>query len=257
MQIGAQFYNLRDYCQNREGIAESLKKVADMGYRTVQISGTCPYDPSWLRDELQKNGLSCVLTHIPPKWLEAAPGEVARDHDVFSCRYVGLGMIPGGLAGGMEDYLRFVETYRPVARAIREAGHYFMYHNHNMEFARTGRGRETYLERMAEDFPVEDMGFTLDTYWIQAGGADPASVIRQMKGRAPCVHFKDMVHSLEDKAARMAPVGGGNLDFERILSACEDAGTQYILAEQDHSYGEDPFQCLRRSYEYLRSLGLN
>jgi len=57
MQIGAQLYTLRDFCQTPEGIAESLRKVADIGYRTVQLSGTCPYDAAWMRGELDKNGL--------------------------------------------------------------------------------------------------------------------------------------------------------------------------------------------------------
>jgi hypothetical protein len=40
MEIGAQFYTVRQQCQNLEDFALSLKKVADIGYRTVQISGT-------------------------------------------------------------------------------------------------------------------------------------------------------------------------------------------------------------------------
>lgn len=35
MQIGAQFYTLRDQCKTLEAFAESLKRVADIGYRTV------------------------------------------------------------------------------------------------------------------------------------------------------------------------------------------------------------------------------
>ena len=36
MKIGAQFYTIRDYCKNLDDFAESLKKVADIGYTTVQ-----------------------------------------------------------------------------------------------------------------------------------------------------------------------------------------------------------------------------
>jgi len=63
MKLGAQFYTLRDNCQDLNGLSESLKKVADIGYTTVQISGVCPYEPEWMRDELKKNGLECALTH--------------------------------------------------------------------------------------------------------------------------------------------------------------------------------------------------
>ena len=63
MKLGAQFYTLREQCQTLEGLSESLKKVADIGYTTVQLSGVCAYEPEWMRDELKKNGLECVLTH--------------------------------------------------------------------------------------------------------------------------------------------------------------------------------------------------
>ena len=65
MRIGAQFYTVRDFCKTPEGLAESLARVAEIGYTTVQISGTCAYDPEWLNAELRKNGLECEITHIP------------------------------------------------------------------------------------------------------------------------------------------------------------------------------------------------
>ena len=55
---------------------------------------------------------------------------------------------------------------------------------------------------------------------------------------------------------RMAPIGWGNLNFDAILAAAEDAGTEYLLVEQDNCYGEDPFCELKKSYQYLRSCGL-
>ena len=34
MKIGAQFFTLRDFCKDPEGLAESMKRVADIGYKT-------------------------------------------------------------------------------------------------------------------------------------------------------------------------------------------------------------------------------
>ena len=63
MRIGAQFYTLRDYCQTLEGLEESLRRVKEIGYEYVQISGVCQYEPEWLNEKLQEIGLKCVLTH--------------------------------------------------------------------------------------------------------------------------------------------------------------------------------------------------
>ena len=56
MLIGAQLYTVEKFCRNLDDLAETLKKVADIGYTTVQLSGVCPYEPEWVRDELKKNG---------------------------------------------------------------------------------------------------------------------------------------------------------------------------------------------------------
>ena len=39
MEIGIQFYTLRDFCKDLDSFSETLKKVADIGYKNVQISG--------------------------------------------------------------------------------------------------------------------------------------------------------------------------------------------------------------------------
>ena len=86
MEIGAQFFTIREHCKTLEDFAESLKKVADIGYTNVQISGTCDYEPEWLAAELKKNGLKCVLTHTKADILQADPVLVAKKHDVFDCK---------------------------------------------------------------------------------------------------------------------------------------------------------------------------
>ena len=249
MIIGAQFFTIRDFCKDLESFAQSLRRVADIGYTTVQISGTCEYDPQWLKQQLDENGLKCVLTHIPPAKLTAQAGQVCRDHQVFGCRNVGLGYFNFGEKEPEEVYGEFYRTYRPVAEKIRENGCYFMYHNHSSEFRHIGG--ETVLRRLARDFPADEMGFTLDTYWIQMGGANPAEYIAELRGRVPCIHLKDYSY---DRS--MAVIGEGNINFDRVLAAAEEAGTEYLLVEQDNCNGEDPFDCLKRSYENLRAMGL-
>ena len=63
MEIGAQFYTIHEYCVTLERFEESIKKEADIGYRYVQISGTCAYELQWLKEKLDANGLQCVITH--------------------------------------------------------------------------------------------------------------------------------------------------------------------------------------------------
>lgn len=256
MKIGAQLYTVRDYCRDLDSLAETLKKVADIGYTTVQMSGTCEYDPQWLKEQLDSNGLRCVLTHIAKEKLQEQLPKVCDDHKQFGCKHVGLGMYAMMNGDPAENYAKFVEVYKPIAQKLREQGLYFMYHNHDQEFYKLGG--KTILQRMAEDFAPDEMGFTLDTFWVQAGGANSVDYIRALKGRLPCIHLKDYRYSKkEGLMERITVVGEGNIDFEPVINAAADAGTEYLLVEQDDCHGEDPFDCLKRSYDNLRALGLD
>ena len=249
MQIGAQFYTVREFCQTPEGLAESLKKVADIGYRTVQISGTCPFDAKWLKGELDKNGLQCVITHTPVPRLTGELDQVIADHETLGCDHIGLGFWAFDAARDNQTYERFMETFVPVAKKIHESGRLFMYHNHDGEFRKLPNGKLV-LESLMEEIPAELMGFTLDTFWVQAGGGDPAQWLEKLAGRIPCIHLKDFAYGRS-----MAVVGEGNINFDRVFEKAEAGGTQYMLVEQDDCHGEDPFACLARSYAYLRSRG--
>lgn len=251
MKSGAQFYTIRDFCKTPEDLALSLKKVADIGYTTVQLSGVCAYDPTWMDEQLRKNGLRCVITHFNPDKIAEDPVQTAQEHQVYGCRHVGIGSAPGGMFS-KQDVERFTNRFLPAARAIRDQGALLMYHNHGMEFGR--ENGVTFLEMMADAFKKDELGFTLDTYWIQYAGGDSAEWLEALSGRVPCIHFKDMACVRGEQ--RMAPVGEGNLNFDRILKSAEKAGTEYILVEQDDCYGDDPFDCLKRSYRNLKALGI-
>ena len=65
------------------------------------------------------------------------------------------------------------------------------------------------MEYLSEEIPASLMGFTLDLYWVQFGGADPISEIRRLSGRLECVHLKDM---LDAESRKMCWVGNGSVN---------------------------------------------
>lgn len=244
MKIGAQMYTVRNFCKDTASLSETLKRLADIGYKYVQISGTCAYDAEWMKNELDKNGLECVLTHTATQRLEAEPEKVAKEHDILGCKCVGLGVYDF-CAGSVEDY---ISRYKKIAKTLAEHGKYFMHHNHAKEFMHVD-GRAV-LDILADEFSEDELGFTLDTYWVQVAGGDPAAWIEKLSGRVPCIHLKDCTYE-----GKYEVIGDGNINFDRVFEKAEKAGTKFMLVEQDEVYGSDPFDCLTRSYKYLHSLG--
>ncbi len=257
MKIGAQLYTVRQFMQDQAGMSESLKKIADIGFSYVQVSGTGPYDPAWMKEELDKNGLECVLTHTNQERMITEPEQVAEEHDILGTKYIGIGMYDIRKVG-MEG---FIKRFKPVTECFKAHGKLLMYHNHDLEFEKLNG--KLILDQLLEAFPADELGITLDTFWVQAGGGDPAWWLRKLKGRTPCVHFKDMGFKSDPeqgigvgRGRIMLPVGEGNMNNEAIIEATLENGAEYALIEQDNCNGEDPFDCLRRSLSYLKSMGL-
>lgn len=259
MKVGVQLYTLRDYCKTLEDFSETLKKVADMGFSTVQVSGTCAFEADWLAEELKKSGLTCDLTHYNYDRIVNDTEKVVAEHKTFGCKYIGVGSMPGigskekdKIPGYYED---FVKKAKPAAQKIAELGCYFMYHNHGVEYTNK-QGDKNYMELLSDAFSPAEMGFTLDTYWVKDGGYDPVSEIKRLKGRLPCVHFKDMKVEA-DGTHHFTWCGNGILDFEAIGDALADAGTEFAFIEQDQTFDceKEPFKCVENSYNYLKSVG--
>ncbi len=253
MRAGAQLYTLRQYTQNEFDLDETLRRVSSIGYTSVQLSAVGPIDPHIIRDLCDRYGLSIALTHTSPDRILSDIDKVVEEHDLYGCKYVGIGALP-------ERYRhpcwvdRFSSDYAAAAEKLRSSGKKLLYHNHNFEWERFPDGRRT-IDVLSAAFTPETFGFILDTYWVQAAGADICAWIRRLKGRIPCVHFKDM--AVKGFTQRFAPIGDGNIDFHAIVALLrEQGGTEYILVEQDDCYGEDPFLCLEKSYKALKEMGI-
>jgi len=245
MKIGAQLYTLRAFTQNAADFDAAMKKVAAMGYRYVQVSGIGPIPAGEVADICKKHGLEIVITHTPQARVKDETAGVIEDHRIMGAKLIGIGMMPGDYERTAAGVQKFIADYAPAIEAISQAGMTFMYHNHAFEF-------ERYENKLVMDYLIEGWpkaGFTLDTYWVQAGGGDPAAWIRRLKGRVPAIHVKDM--SIVADKQRMEVVGAGNLNWPAIFDACKEAGVEYALVEQDDCYGADPFECLAASFKYL------
>lgn len=250
MILGAQLYTVRTFTQTETDLRRSLRKIAEMGYTTVQVSGTGRVDPETLKAMCDELSLRIVLTHVSPDRLINETEAVIREHEVLDCPYIGIGGLPDKYRTN-DWYSHFADDFRDAARQIAAAGKLFMYHNHNFEFEKIGGKRM--IERLVEDFSPEEMGITLDTYWVQAAGADVCEWIGILKDRLHCVHLKDM--DVRGMTPVMAPVMEGNMNFKAIMKALEQAGTvKYLLVEQDTCEGS-PFDCLQTSYNNLATLG--
>lgn len=250
--IGAQYYTIRDYCQTLEDFDVSCKKVHDMGYKKVQLSGIGNFSGEAIKPILDKYNLTVSCTHRPPQnYLENIDGEIAF-HKAIGCKVCGIGAMPGFNAEIL-TIEEFGKNFTSVCGKLSEHDLVFAYHNHAFEFMKID-GRHAY-DVLCENVKSDNFKLILDVYWLAFAGVNPAKFIREHKDNIACVHFKDL-KVITNSEVTFTEVGSGNLDWDDIISACVEADVSDILVEQDSNWlNNDPFLSLKTSYDFLTTKG--
>lgn len=243
--VAAQLYTVHKFTQTIEGIENTFKRISEDGYISAQVSGFGPIEPEHLRDIAQQYGVGICVTHSPFDRMQSDLDTMIAEHKMWNCPNMGVGSMPLEYRDSAEGLKKFISIINPIAERLEAAGMKFTYHNHHFEFAKIDG--KSIMDILIEN-TVPAVNFVIDTYWVQAGGANPADYIRKVKGRMSVCHYKDM-QIVNDNGIqqRFAPIGVGNIDFAECTRACVDAGVKYIAIEQDDCYGEDPYACLALS----------
>lgn len=256
-RIGAQFYTLRHFCKTMEGFEDSCKKVSEMGYKVMQLSGTGDFTGEEVKAILDKYGLVCACTHrAPEKYLEHLEEEIAF-HKTIGCEVCGLGAMPEGTKAefqgneGLELVEKFAKDFGPVCEKLAEHGLVFAYHNHGFEFVKIN-GRYLF-EELFDKMPYDNFQLILDVYWLASVGINPAKFIEKYKDKIACLHYKDL-KVVKHREQTYAEVGQGNLEWDEIIEVSKECSAKFALVEQDKC-DRDPFEALKISYEFLKERG--
>lgn len=251
VQVGAQYYTLRAFTQTPKDFDRTCAKVAQMGYKCIQLSAVGEsVTPSIAREICDKYGLKIVLTHSNVDRILHDTENLIHDHEIMGCKYIGLGSMPQKYQDP-EWISYFVEDFKEPLDMIRDAGMLFMYHNHDLDFFKANG--KYLLDYLLDGFAPDELGVTLDTFWLATAGVDPVEWIEKCADRIPCVHLKDRKVT-KDHTEIMAPVMEGNINFARIMEALEKTSCRYALVEQDVCE-QSPFEALRISRKNLAKLG--
>lgn len=249
-RIGAQLFTVRDLCRDAAGLDATLARLEKIGYKQVQISGIGDIAPEEIRRICDAHGMGIICTHKGGADYAERMGEMIDFHKKLGCDIAGLGMDSAFMDMTTADEVRAeIAKLNGFSRELAKAGISFCYHNHASEFAKVeGRYIMNYMLDEGE------FGFIVDVYWLAYGGQNPAEFIRKIGKRAKVVHFKDL--KIVKNEAKFGEVGEGNLDWNEIIAACDEAGVLAAAVEQDICPA-DPVDSLEISYKNLTKLGFN
>ncbi len=272
LPVAVQVYSVRDSAE--ANLADTLRKIKDMGYDGVEFAGLYGYSPEYIKGLIDGIGLIPVSAHIPLDEMIADPEGTFAAYQTIGVKYGAVPYVTPERRPGAEKFFETIETIAKLGEIAKKYGITLLYHNHDFEFTKVDG--EYGLDILYSRVPKEFLETELDTCWVNVGGEVPAEYIAKYSGRTPVVHLKDFFMSgklpkhlyaligIDDEAEQddepstfeFRPVGHGMQDMPAILAAAEASGAKYVVVEQDEpSMGLSRMDSIKTSREYLKSIG--
>ena len=200
-----------------------------------------------------------------------APGDAARAPGQSGA---GRGGAPGQRpAGGQRPapQPQTLDSVKRTAAQLNEAGlvtrRYGMkviLHNHTEEFEPLADSSQRPYDVILAETDPQLVAMELDIGWAAVAGQDAVEMFRANPGRYEVWHVKDIAGmaqleglSIQERrrAARIVPLGEGDLDYRPIFAAAELAGMKHYYVEQDTApESGDSLAAAAKSYAALTRL---
>ncbi len=267
--VALQLYSVRD--DLKSDFAGTITKIAEMGYDGVELSDTCGLKAVEVKKILYNSGLVPISAHVPPAELFDNVEKTIEYYLTVGCEYIAFPWMPEEMRSTLEVFAETVGKIRRTGEYASAHGLSLLYHNHDFEFQKF-EGKYL-LDILYSEIPPEYLKTEIDVCWAKFAGIDPADYIRKYAGRSPVVHLKDYVSSgnsgtpyellgkeeIEKKkndGFMFKPLGKGVQDIPSVLAAAVDAGSEWVVVEQDFSPECPALESVKMSREYLRRLGI-
>lgn len=258
--VGLQLYSIRDAMD--ADVPGSLQKVADLGYRNLEMAGYSDgqfygYAPTEFKKMANDLGMDVLSSHT----MVEAEGITLDNAKIMADAHAELG-VKYCVQPWVNDEDRNIETYKKmigdwneVGKIMKEAGIQFAYHNHNFEFINID-GIVPYYDLFMKEMDADLITMEIDLYWVTKAGQDPVEMIKKYPGRFQLFHLKDMYEQTEPYfdvvKDDIAPVGAGLIDFKRVLEVQKTAGMKYYFVEDDNQGNGKPFEGIQTSINNIK-----
>jgi sugar phosphate isomerase/epimerase len=261
--IGLQLYTIRDAMAT--DVAGSLKKVADAGYKYLELAGYAngkfyKMEPSEFRKLVNGLGMEILSSHTQVEaqgiTLENAK-KMAEDHAKLGVKYCIQPWVVPEARTTVASFQKMVADWNKVGGIMKEHNIMFGYHNHNFEF-KPIEGKIPYFDIFLAGLDKNLVTMELDLFWTTKAGQNPVEIIKKYPGRFQLFHMKDMYTKeapfFDTVGVKdFAPVGEGVINFKDILAVKDIAGLKYMIVEQDQSRDNDFFGDIKKSINNLNT----
>lgn len=215
----------------------TLKKMADMGYKEVEMCSPLGYSNSGfeplnhmsgseMRKIVEDAGLKCTSSHFNMGELRAH-----LDDRIEWAKGLGMKQMIASSFGlpkdaSVDDFRRAADELNGIGEKTKNAGVQMGFHNHHMEFEK--RGNELIYDALLDQLDPELVKMQFQVAVVDIG-YKAADYFRKHPGRFISAHLAD--YSAEQK--KQVPIGQGIVDWSELFKAAKKGGVKNFYVEMD------------------------
>ena len=160
---------------------------------------------------------------------------------------------------------RTAQQLNEVGRVTRKHGIKVIVHNHTVEFEPLADSSQRPYDVLLAETDPSLVAMELDIGWATVAGQHAVDLFKQAPGRFEVWHVKDIAglgalnaltsQSERQRAARIVPLGEGEIDYRPIFAQAALAGMKHFYVEQDSApQSGDSLAAAATSYRNLAKL---
>ncbi len=270
-KIGLQLYSVRDMME--KDFEGTLRAVAEMGYECVEFAGYFGHSAKEVKNICDRLNLEIISVHQTYDVFMDNPEESVAYLKTLGAPYCAVPSV--SKEAWITRYADIIDDLRKVSALLKKNGIQLLYHNHEFEFVEK-QGDAFIMDAMCTDLGAEEIIPELDVCWVHYAGQDPIAYMKKY-AHMPVLHLKDFdckqlaagpAYALIDSTGkaiggntrqengfRFHSVGDGRQDVPAIMKTAEEISVKFVIIEQDNDYDGSSLEAVRKSREYLKSIG--
>ncbi|MDZ7346630.1 MAG: sugar phosphate isomerase/epimerase, partial [candidate division KSB1 bacterium] len=187
-EIGLQVFTIRKSLQ--EDWEKTLRRVAEIGYNTLEMGAYFGESPAAFKAFLQEIGLKVIsgggsIGALRANLSQLIDQSLAMEKEYLVCFWPWEGSMEGKT---IDDWRRLAEELNAIGEKVKRSGLRFAYHNHDIEFKPIDGEIpwDIFFQNTSRDVIMQ-----LDIGNAMHGSADPIEILKKYPGRAVTVHLKE------------------------------------------------------------------
>jgi len=260
-RIGLQLFTVRDVTAT--DYPGTLMRVSQLGYRAVQTTGSYgTFTPQQIHEWLERAKLVSPATHVSPR---VGPDfeRTLEGYQLIGHKYttVSFGPQPPRTAPAdvaiaqprpaqgaprretLDSVKRTAERLNAAGAITKKHGIKVIVHNHTEEFEPLADSSQRPYDVLIAETDPSLVALELDIGWAAVAGENAIDLFKRAPGRFEVWHVKDVAglasldknasQAARHRAAKVVPVGEGDIDYRPIFAQAALAGMKHYFVEQD------------------------